>query len=57
MKLFKVTFRFKKLPWYTITGIEAPDRHSALKRAYIQMEYEVGEGHPMKLPITEEQDQ
>ena len=57
MKLFKVTFRFKKLPWYTITGIEAPDRHSALKRAYIQMEYEVGEGHPMKPPITEEQDQ
>lgn len=53
MKLFKVTFKFTKLPWYTVTGIDADDKKSALAIATVQKNLEIGSSHKMKKPLVE----
>ena len=42
MSKYKVTFKFTKLPYYMITGIEAADKNQALNIARKQMILEIG---------------
>ena len=53
MKIFRVTFKFKKLPWYTVTDIHANDKAEALRIAKLQMQFECGTGHKMLKPVVE----
>ena len=50
---YKVTFRFAKLPYYTLTGIQAMSSDHALDIAKRQMIIECGHGHKMKKPLIE----
>ena len=53
MPIFNVTFKFKKLPWYTITNVYAIDKTVALRIAGRQMILECGTGHKMLKPVVE----
>lgn len=53
LKTFKVTFKFRKLPWYTVTGIDVQNKTEALRIATKQMYIEIGKGHKMAKPVVE----
>ena len=50
---YKVTFKFQKMPWYSVADIEASNKAEALKSATEQMLVECGSGHQMKKPVVE----
>ena len=50
---YKVTFRFAKLPYYTLTNIQAMGPEHALDIAKRQMIIECEHGHKMKKPLIE----